>query len=133
MRILALLVGLFISPHSIAIAQSTNIEETISAQIEAFQRDDVDKAFTFASPTIQRLFGTSENFGDMVRNGYPSIWRPSDIQFLRQRSEGDTIFQEVQVLDASGQSHGFVYEMIQVAGIWRINGVFRMQPKGTGV
>lgn len=133
MRSLAFLVSLFICTHSLSFAEGASIEETISAQVEAFQQDDVDGAFVYASPTIQRLFGTPENFGSMVRNGYPTIWRPSEFRFLKQRTEGDTIFQETQFFDANGMGHGFVYEMIKIDGEWRINGVFRMPAKGTGV
>ena len=41
---------------------SRGIEATINRQIEAFQVDDFATAFTFASPSIQGMFGTSFEF-----------------------------------------------------------------------
>ena len=46
----------------------------INGQIEAFQRDDFNAAFSYASPGIQGIFGTAERCGQMVRNGYPTVW-----------------------------------------------------------
>ena len=62
-------------------AQSDDIEAVIGAQLEAFAADDFAKAFTFASPMIKGMFGTPERFGQMVRGGYPMVWRPSRVEF----------------------------------------------------
>ena len=51
------------------------IEDTIRGQMDAFLERDVAQAFTFASPNIQGMFGSAENFGRMVENGYPMVWR----------------------------------------------------------
>ena len=58
------------------------MQSVISDQIEAFLAEDTTRAFDFASPFIQRKFGTPETFGDMVRQGYPMVWQPSDVTFL---------------------------------------------------
>ncbi|MEM7320650.1 MAG: DUF4864 domain-containing protein, partial [Pseudomonadota bacterium] len=63
-------------------AQSTEIEANITAQIEALKVDDFAAAFEFASPQIQQIFRTPENFGAMVQSGYPMVWRPADVRFL---------------------------------------------------
>ena len=57
-------------------SSSPAIESVISKQIEAFRADDFATAFTFASPNIRSMFGTPDNFGVMVRRGYPMVWRP---------------------------------------------------------
>ena len=101
----------------------TDIEATIGAQIEAFEADDFARAFTYASPSIQGLFGNSENFGRMVRNGYPMVWRPGDVQFLELHEEGGRLWQKVQIRDRQGQVHVLDYQMIQTGDGWKINGV----------
>ena len=69
MRRLLLALSLSAGLASGAFAQSEEIEANIAAQIKAFEADDFVTAFTFASPNIQNLFRTPENFGAMVRNG----------------------------------------------------------------
>lgn len=100
------------------------IEATIDAQIEAFLADDFAKAFTYASPSIQGLFGNSENFGRMVRQGYPMVWRPGDVQFLELRDEGGLLWQKVMIRDQAGGLHVLDYQMIRTGEGWRINGVY---------
>jgi hypothetical protein len=53
------------------------IETTIQNQLNAFIADDFATAFTFASPNIKGIFGTPENFGAMVTQGYPMVHRPA--------------------------------------------------------
>jgi hypothetical protein len=128
---MALSLIMFISTS--AYAQEKTIEEVISSQIEAFRIDDVETAFSFASPMIHKIFRSPENFGNMVRNGYPMVWRPADVVFLRQKVEGETVYQEMRFVDLTGVNHSFVYEMIQVSGIWKINGVLKITSEDVSV
>ncbi|WP_171101111.1 DUF4864 domain-containing protein [Ruegeria sp. HKCCD7255] len=123
MRNLLLAVFLSAGLTSAALAQSDEIEANIAAQIQAFKADDFATAFTFASPNIQRLFQTPENFGAMVRNGYPMVWRPADVRFLELREISGTLWQKVMITDGSGQVHLLDYQMIQRENGWKINGV----------
>jgi Domain of unknown function (DUF4864) len=100
------------------------IEGVIARQFDAFRADDVATAFTFASPMIQGMFGSPENFGAMVQNGYPMIWRPSDVEFRDLREERGMTIQRVRVRDASGKDFLFDYEMVEGPGGWVINGVY---------
>jgi hypothetical protein len=102
---------------------SDAIRGVISGQIDAFRADDFATAFTFASPTIKRLFGTSERFGEMVRSGYPMVWRPADVRFSGLRDRGGRTVQDVLVIDQAGAPHVLEYEMIETEGGWQINGV----------
>ncbi|MEM1006127.1 MAG: DUF4864 domain-containing protein, partial [Pseudomonadota bacterium] len=108
---------------SSAFAQSAEIEANIAAQIQAFKTDDFVTAFTFASPNIQRLFRNPENFGAMVRNGYPMVWRPADVRFLELREVAGSLWQKVMITDSNGQVHILDYQMIQQDNGWKINGV----------
>ncbi len=123
MRRLLLALSLSAGLASGAFAQSTEIEANIAAQIQAFKADDFATAFTFASPNIQRLFGNPDNFGAMVRNGYPMVWRPSDVRFLELREVAGVLWQKVMITDGDGAVHILDYQMIQQENGWKINGV----------
>ena len=104
-------------------AQTADVQDVISAQIEAFRADDFEKAFTYASPTIRGIFGTSERFGVMVRQGFPMVWRPGAIRFLEFRPNAGGTDQLVLIRDAEGVFHTLKYEMIETPEGWKINGV----------
>ena len=104
-------------------AQGRDIETTIGAQIEAFRADDYAKAFTYASPAIQHLFGGPDNFGAMVRHGFPMVRRPERLRFLELRKSDGRVWQKVMITDAAGQVHLLDYQMIDLETGWKINGV----------
>jgi len=99
------------------------IQAVISAQFDAFRADDVEAAFDFASPGIQRIFRSPENFGTMVKTGYPMVWRSSEARFLELRDIGGALWQKVLVRDQAGVWHTLDYEMTRVDEAWRIGGV----------
>ncbi|HMO70500.1 MAG TPA: DUF4864 domain-containing protein [Paracoccaceae bacterium] len=120
-------------PFAPAAAQDrAGIEGTIRGQITAFLADDVATAFTFASPNIRGLFRTPENFGAMVRDGYPMVWRPSDVRMLGLREVGGRLWQRVMVTDGQGRTHLLDYQMIPAGDGWQINGVQLLQSAGIG-
>lgn len=104
-------------------ADEAAMRSVISDQIEAFLNENPTRAFEFASPFIQRKFGTPETFGDMVRRGYPMVWQPSDVTFLDLEVIDGTPVQSVQMRGPGGKSWIVDYEMVEVDGAWRINGV----------
>lgn len=104
-------------------AQEKGIEDTISGQLEAFKADDFGAAFDFASPMIKNIFRTPENFGAMVQQGYPMVWRPAEVTYLEQREVGQEIWQKVRITDGAGRIHILEYQMIAVPDGWQINGV----------
>lgn len=104
-------------------ARSAGVESTIQRQIDAFLLDDFETAFTFASPNIKRMFGTSERFGLMVRQGYPMVWRPAEVQYLELTDRGGVVVQKVLVTDAAGVPYVLEYQMIETDEGWQINGV----------
>lgn len=105
------------------VPREPDIEATISAQIDAFLDDDFARAFTFASPNIQSMFGTSERFGTMVQRGYPMVWRPGEVQYLELRDVSGNLWQRVLIRDQAGGVHLLDYQMIETSDGWRINGV----------
>tara|TARA_R110002110_G_scaffold171307_30_gene373721 strand:+ start:5740 stop:6153 length:414 start_codon:yes stop_codon:yes gene_type:complete len=106
-----------------AMAQSSEIEGTISSQLEAFKADDFDTAFTYATPTLQQMFQSPQNFQRMVTEGYPMVWRPAEVRYLELRQRGDAMWQKVQITDAKGGIHNLDYKMEQTDMGWRIGAV----------
>lgn len=102
---------------------AAEIQAVISGQIAAFRADDFETAFTFASPTIKRLFGTPSRFGQMVQDGYPMVWRPSDVRFSGLSDRDGRMVQSVLVTDEAGVLYIVDYEMVTGDGGWQINGV----------
>jgi hypothetical protein len=122
-RMMAALVLALMLGAAPATAQERGIEDTITLQLEAFKKDDFGTAFDYASPTIKNIFRTPENFGAMVRQGYPMVWRPGDVTYLEQREIAGAIWQKVQIVDGAGRVHILDYQMIQTPEGWQINGV----------
>jgi hypothetical protein len=108
------------------------IREVISDQIEAFQADDFETAFTFASPDIREMFGTSGRFGEMVREGYPMVWHPGEVRFSDLAVRDGRTVQRVLVTDQAGAFHVLEYEMVKGDQGWRIDGV-RLLQEGAAV
>jgi hypothetical protein len=104
-------------------AQDAPIRETIQSQIDAFQADDFARAFTYASPTIKGMFGTPENFGAMVKNGYPMVYRPADVQMMDLREVAGNLWQRVRITDQAGAGWLLDYMMVETAEGWQINAV----------
>jgi hypothetical protein len=113
-------------------ARDPAIESTIQQQFDAFRQDDVNRAWSFASPNIKGLFGSPERFGQMVKNGYPMVWRPSDVRFLELRDVAGNLWQRVMVTDQSGRTHLLDYQMVQTKDGWQINGVQLLPEVGVG-
>lgn len=99
------------------------IEGTIGSQLDAFNDRDIEEAWSYASPTIQGMFGSPQNFGMMVQQGYPMVWTNSDVRYLELREIAGRLWQKVMLRDAQGGLHVLDYQMIETEGGWQINGV----------
>lgn len=123
MRIFITILTVWMAFAAPATAQQSDIEGVIQSQINAFEADDFEKAFTFAAPTIRRIFRTPENFGMMVQRGYPMVHRPARVEFLELREvEGEQV-QLVRIDDQGGRSHVLAYRMTKGTDGWQIAGV----------
>lgn len=106
-----------------ASAQQDEIESTITRQFDAFKADDFEGAFQFASPNLQQLFQSPENFKRMITTGYPMVQRPAEVTYLELREIAGSLWQKVQIIDGKGFSHLLDYQMIQTEAGWRIASV----------
>ncbi|WP_109466205.1 DUF4864 domain-containing protein [Albibacillus kandeliae] len=133
MRRLFLILFLAFSAAAPAGAQQDEIRSAITSQFDAFRQDDFDRAFSFASPGIRSLFQTPENFGRMVQQGYPMVYRPAETRFLDLSEIDGRLWQRVEVLDGAGRRFYLGYQMIPTENGWKINAVTLLDPPGASV
>jgi hypothetical protein len=131
-RIAALLVAVLLSGLALApsvraddvgSADRSAIQSLITGQIQAFRADDSQGAWAYASPTIQGLFQTPDNFMAMVRNGYQPVYRPRSVTFGELMATPSGPVQKVYLTGPDGKGYVAVYDMQRQAdGTWKING-----------
>ncbi len=117
--ITALLIGVpqvaAVAAERLAPSDRQAIEQTIRLQIDAFEHDDADRAFGFATADIQRMFGSSDHFLEMVRDNYEAVYRPASVRFERVALVDGQWVQAVQITDSEGR-------------VWRALFTMRRQP-----
>ena len=108
----------------VSAADTAAIRAVVQAQLDAFAVDDAKRAFSLAAPGIREMFGNADRFMQMVRAGYPVVYRPASVSFLKPESVGAAVvIQGVRLTDASGASWRAVYQMQrQPDKSWRIGG-----------
>jgi hypothetical protein len=107
--------------HDVSAADAKAVRALIEAQLAAFAADDAEKAFSYAAPSIRTMFVSAERFMAMVREGYPVVYRPASVAFMKPEWADDKLIQRVQMADASGAPWMVVYELErQPDRSWRI-------------
>lgn len=111
-----------------------DIRAVISAQIEAFRTDDAVAAFSYASPGIRSMFGSEDRFMKMVKSGYPSVYRASNVVFGELEPYRGGFRQEVHLTGPSGKSWVASYTLErQPDGSMKITGCVLRQSDETSV
>lgn len=112
-------------PAELSEGDRAAIREVIRRQLDAFRREDGQAAFSYASPEIQRQFGTPEAFMRMVKHGYPHVYEAREADFRELAMAGGQPTQAVLVVGADGSTAMALYRMErQPDGSWRIDGCF---------
>ena len=114
--------------YAITASDEEEIMSVVSAQLQAFQDDDFEKAYSYASPTIKTIFPDYKKFRDMVVGQYQAVYRPKSINIGSVSTEGGVPFLEVYLVDPDGIFVTAIYSMQQQEnGSWLINGCFLSQ------
>lgn len=104
-------------------ADRAAIRTVITQQIEAFQHDNGEAAYAFASPGIQKQFGDAGRFLDMVRRAYPAVHRPRTVDFSELLTGDNVVVQQVELVGPGGEPALALYSMERDSnGLWRISG-----------
>ena len=64
--------------ESVPADEAKAVRAVVEAQLAAFAADDAKRAFSYAAPSMREMFGTPERFMEMVRTGYPVVYRAGD-------------------------------------------------------
>ncbi|WP_426033694.1 DUF4864 domain-containing protein [Cypionkella sp. TWP1-2-1b2] len=115
-----------------AAAQEAPIQQTIKSQLDAFNAQDVSKAWTYASPNIKGIFGTPDQFGEMVEKVYPMVWRHDAVRMLELRTVAGNLWQRVMITDAGGSTYLLDYMMVETPDGWQINAVQLLPQQDVG-
>ena len=130
----------FVLPSSIRVAlpagalsaeDEKNVRMVVQGQLDALARDDAAKAFSFAAPNVRDAFVTAPRFLDMVQRGYPVVYRPASVAFLKVEGKDKLAFQRVQMTDQAGVPWLATYSLArQKNGAWRITGCSVTENRG---
>ena len=113
------------TPSGAGAADRAAIRHVIEGQLDAFRRDDGVAAFSFASPSIRRMFKTPDIFMDMVRRGYQAVYRPRSLEFRDLEEAEGKIVQPVFVVGPDNVAVMALYVMQrQPDGAWLIDGCY---------
>ena len=103
----------------------------VQSQLAAFAKDDGEKAFSFATPELRKSFGTAATFMAMVKSGYPVVYRPASVVFLKPESANEDAVLRVRMQDRDGAAWLAVYSLQrQKDKSWRISGCAVVENKG---
>tara|TARA_Y100001960_G_C14583545_1_gene782011 strand:+ start:351 stop:752 length:402 start_codon:yes stop_codon:yes gene_type:complete len=127
MKLIWTFIFLFFTSVPLISGDFEDVQNTITSQLEAFKKDDFKHAFDYASPSIRSIFQTPENFAEMVKRGYPMVWRPKKVIFQTQKSFPEGRTQDVKIYDESDKAHFLRYFMSLTPKGWKISGVYILE------
>ena len=99
-------------------------QSVIDGQLKAFLADDGATAYSFAAPSVKRIFPTVDTFMNMVTNGYAPVRKPQSYSFGKVEQTGPTsIIQQVLIVGPDGKDYEAVYTLEQQEdGSFKITG-----------
>ena len=115
-------------------ADQAATRSVIERQIDAFRRDAASEAFAFASPDLKTIFGSQDRFMEMVRSGYPPVYRPRSFEFGEIREAAGGVQRIVRIQDDKGVDWDALYSFEkQPDGSWLISGCQLVKRPGESV
>ncbi len=104
-------------------AQRAAAAASIRAQLEAFKRDDWEKAATYQSEALRRNFRTTAQFRAIIENNYPQFANYKSVAFDAARALGNQVEMQVRLTGQDGIKVRAVYLMVKERGAYRVAGV----------
>ena len=125
---------LFALALALGLPRLAQADDISPADQDAFRRDDGNAAYGFASPTIQGLYPSPDQFMSMVRNAYQPVYRPRSVTFGQLSDSPYGPLQKVFLVGPDGKSYVAVYSLQrQPDGTWRINGCTLVEDTGATI
>ena len=113
-------------------ADRAEFQRIITGQIDAFRADDGARAYSYAAPSIKRIFPSPDIFMQMVRQGYMPVYRPQSFRFGEAAVDPlGRPAQRVTIVGPDGKTYEALYSMErQSDGSWRIDGCTLLESPG---
>jgi hypothetical protein len=99
---------------------------TIDAQLAAFRKHDVLKAYSYAAEALRAQKPLSV-FEAIVRANYPEIWTNTRAECGIVRDNGEIAAVLVHIFGKESDA-SYDYTLVKETGGWRIQGVLRHEP-----
>ncbi len=110
---------------------ATEIQTIIADQLDAFGKDDDTRAYDHAAEVIKRIFPTKSIFMEMVRTGYPPIYRAKSWSFNEPTPLDNGYSQIVKLTDDQGRIWNALYTLERDSnGTWKITGCRLLKSEG---
>jgi hypothetical protein len=102
----------------------------IEGQLNAFRIHDLDKAFSYASRSLQSHLPQAV-FMTVTKQNYPEIWsnKSADFGLVKDNQLRSSI--QVRVVSEDGSNASYDYDLSYEHGVWKIEGILRHQQKKT--
>jgi len=119
---MTLLSAMLLWGHSV-FADATKVQTVIQSQLEAIQSDNFSEAFEFAAPNIRMIFQSADRFGQMVRGGYPMVYRNRSVTYGKYSEDSQFSSQIVNLESLDGSVFQLRYDLVETPEGWKIQGV----------
>ena len=106
------------------------IVAVIEAQLAAFRKGDVAKAYDYAASDL-RAQKPLRNFSAIVKENYPEIWASTRAEPGIVRDDGMRATVTVQVYSKTGDA-AYDFTLVKEKAGWRVQGVLRHEPRKGG-
>ena len=111
---------------------ASEIQSVISDQLKAFNADDASRAYGHAADVIKELFPSQQIFMEMVRMGYPPVYRAREWSFVEPTPLDNGYSQIVRLTDEQGRIWNALYTLERDStGEWKITGCRILKSDGT--
>ena len=97
--------------QSLSDSDKIRVKQTVQNQLDAFARDDFEAAYSYASPSIKKIFQSYLDFEVMIKNSYQAVYRPKSIDFGVVQSVETGALLKVYLVDPEGAFVTAEYEL----------------------
>lgn len=110
---------------------ASEIQTVIADQLKAFNADDSTRAYGHAANNIKQIFPSQDIFMEMVRTGYPPVYRAKDWSFSEPTPLENGYSQIVRLTDEQGRQWNALYTLERDStGTWKITGCRILKNEG---
>ena len=120
------------TPRDVRADTANEIQSVIADQLKAFNADDAPRAYSHAADIIKQLFPSQSIFMEMVRMGYPPVYRAKEWSFTEPTPLENGYSQIVRLTDEQGRQWNALYTLERDStGEWKITGCRILKSEGS--